>query len=81
MNPKKRHIKAAERVLTGLHDPCPVLSASLLGLASAWDRIELLGEPVGAIPNICAQLVKVLDALGANQPVDVWSELIAEFNE
>jgi len=74
----RRHLEAAEVVVAKLDTPNAVLAESLLGLARAWDKIELTGDGLGNVANISNQMVRVLHELGVDAGGDVWDDLVQE---
>jgi hypothetical protein len=74
----RRHLEAAEVVVAKLDNPNAVLAESLLGLARAWDKIEVTGDGLGNVANISNQMVRVLHELGVDAGGDVWDDLVQE---
>ena len=72
------YLEAATIVLASLNEPNAVLSESLLGLARAWDYIELTGEAQHAIPSISLQMRKTLIALDEYRAEDIWDDILSE---
>ena len=74
----RRHQEAAEIVVAKLDAPNAVLAEGLLGLARAWDKIEVTGDGLGNVANISNQMVRMLHELGVDAGADVWDALVEE---
>lgn len=70
-----RHTKALRRMLKGRSDIDALTKSTLMGLTSAWDRIEESGNNISSVPAISKELREIWAKLApAENFEDIWTQ-------
>jgi hypothetical protein len=67
-----RHTRAVKRMLKGRNDIDAVTRSTLIGLTTAWDRIEETGNNVSTVPALSKELREIWARFA---PIDDLEEL------
>jgi hypothetical protein len=70
-----RHTRALKRMLRGRTDIDALTKSTLIGLTSAWDRIEESGNNISSVPAISKELREIWAKLApAENFEDLWTQ-------
>jgi len=70
-----RHTRAVRRMLKGRTDIDALTKSTLMGLTSAWDRIEESGNNISSVPAISKELREIWAKLApAESFEDIWTQ-------
>jgi len=70
-----RHTRALKRMLKGRTDIDALTKSTLIGLTSAWDRIEESGNNISSVPAISKELREIWAKLApADSFEDIWTQ-------
>ncbi len=68
-----RHVRSMKRMLKGRTDIDAVTRTMLLGLSTAWDKIEETGQSINTIPAISKELREVWFKIAPTDSIDdLW---------
>ena len=70
-----RHTRALRRMLKGRTDIDALTKSTLMGLTSAWDRIEESGNNISSVPAISKELREIWAKLAPAESIeDLWTQ-------